>query len=128
MASIPRILRPRKRYGIVSGFTVIDPGGNWLLAKTFAKTLDNTKEPDWKKTWDVAASEVQARLDYLAGKRQNADVSEKIVEMQATWNDYLALDQQSRRLANSPRNPNGLYDAQKHSKAGETIARSSAFW
>jgi hypothetical protein len=23
-------LRPRKRYGTVRGFTVIDPGGNWL--------------------------------------------------------------------------------------------------
>jgi len=27
---IPRILRPRKKYGSVSGFSVIDPGGNWL--------------------------------------------------------------------------------------------------
>ena len=24
------ILRPRKRYGTVRGFTVVDPGGNWL--------------------------------------------------------------------------------------------------
>jgi catechol 2,3-dioxygenase-like lactoylglutathione lyase family enzyme len=30
VAGIPRILRPRKRYGTVSGFSVIDPGGNWL--------------------------------------------------------------------------------------------------
>ncbi len=30
VAGIPRILRPRKKYGTVSGFTVIDPGGNWL--------------------------------------------------------------------------------------------------
>ncbi|HET9222141.1 MAG TPA: VOC family protein, partial [Roseiflexaceae bacterium] len=29
-AGIPRILRPRKKYGTVSGFSVIDPGGNWL--------------------------------------------------------------------------------------------------
>ena len=27
---IPRILRPRKKFGTVSGFSVIDPGGNWL--------------------------------------------------------------------------------------------------
>jgi catechol 2,3-dioxygenase-like lactoylglutathione lyase family enzyme len=27
---IPRILRPRKKYGTVSGFSVVDPGGNWL--------------------------------------------------------------------------------------------------
>ena len=30
VAGIPRILRPRKRYGTVRGFTVVDPGGNWL--------------------------------------------------------------------------------------------------
>lgn len=30
VAGIPRILRPRKKYGTVSGFTMIDPGGNWL--------------------------------------------------------------------------------------------------
>jgi catechol 2,3-dioxygenase-like lactoylglutathione lyase family enzyme len=29
-AGIPRILRPRKRYGTVRGFTVVDVGGNWL--------------------------------------------------------------------------------------------------
>lgn len=27
---IPRILRPRKKYGTVRGFSVVDPGGNWL--------------------------------------------------------------------------------------------------
>ena len=30
VVGIPRILRPRKKYGTVRGFTVIDPGGNWL--------------------------------------------------------------------------------------------------
>jgi len=29
-AGIPRILRPRKRLGTVRGFSVVDPGGNWL--------------------------------------------------------------------------------------------------
>lgn len=29
-AGIPRILRPRKKFGTVSGFSVVDPGGNWL--------------------------------------------------------------------------------------------------
>lgn len=28
VAGIPRILRPRKRYGTVRGFSVVDPGGN----------------------------------------------------------------------------------------------------
>jgi catechol 2,3-dioxygenase-like lactoylglutathione lyase family enzyme len=30
VAGIPRILRPRKKFGTVSGFSVVDPGGNWL--------------------------------------------------------------------------------------------------
>lgn len=29
-AGIPRIVRPRKKQGIVRGFSVVDPGGNWL--------------------------------------------------------------------------------------------------
>jgi catechol 2,3-dioxygenase-like lactoylglutathione lyase family enzyme len=29
-SGIPRILRPRKRHGTVRGFSVVDPGGNWL--------------------------------------------------------------------------------------------------
>ncbi len=27
---VPRILRPRKKFGTVQGFSVVDPGGNWL--------------------------------------------------------------------------------------------------
>jgi catechol 2,3-dioxygenase-like lactoylglutathione lyase family enzyme len=30
VAGIPRILRPRKKYGTVHGFNIVDPGGNWL--------------------------------------------------------------------------------------------------
>jgi catechol 2,3-dioxygenase-like lactoylglutathione lyase family enzyme len=29
-SGIPRILRPRKKHGTVRGFSVVDPGGNWL--------------------------------------------------------------------------------------------------
>lgn len=29
-AGIPRILRPRKKQGTVRGYSVVDPGGNWL--------------------------------------------------------------------------------------------------
>ncbi len=30
VAGIPRVTRPRKKYGTVRGFSVVDPGGNWL--------------------------------------------------------------------------------------------------
>ena len=37
-AGIPRILRPRKRYGTVRGFTVVDVGGNWLRVSKLGDT------------------------------------------------------------------------------------------
>src|SRR5688572_11520559 len=42
VAGIPRILRPRKKYGTVSGFSVIDPGGNWLRISR----LNDTEQED----------------------------------------------------------------------------------
>jgi hypothetical protein len=30
VVGIPRITRPRKKFGTVRGFSVVDPGGNWL--------------------------------------------------------------------------------------------------
>jgi catechol 2,3-dioxygenase-like lactoylglutathione lyase family enzyme len=39
---IPRMTRPRKKYGTVSGFSVIDPGGNWLRIYR----LGDTEEED----------------------------------------------------------------------------------
>lgn len=38
VTGIPRILRPRKRYGTVTGFTVVDPGGNWLRISKLGET------------------------------------------------------------------------------------------
>lgn len=41
VAGIPRITRPRKKYGTVRGFSVVDPGGNWLR---ISKAGENEKE------------------------------------------------------------------------------------
>ena len=30
LARIPRITRPRRKQGTAAGFSVVDPGGNWL--------------------------------------------------------------------------------------------------
>jgi len=40
-AGIPRILRPRKKFSTVSGFSVIDPGGNWLRIYKLGDTEQN---------------------------------------------------------------------------------------
>lgn len=44
VAGIPRILRPRKRYGTVRGFTVVDPGGNWLRISRLGDTEEEAAE------------------------------------------------------------------------------------
>jgi catechol 2,3-dioxygenase-like lactoylglutathione lyase family enzyme len=46
VAGIPRILRPRKKYGTVRGFSVVDPGGNWLR---ISKLGDNEEDDSAEK-------------------------------------------------------------------------------
>ena len=38
VAGIPRITRPRKKYGTVRGFSVVDLGGNWLRISKLGET------------------------------------------------------------------------------------------
>ena len=60
VAGIPRILRPRKKFGTVSGFTVIDPGGNWLR---IYKLGDTEEEASTEKAEGLAQFiKVAARL------------------------------------------------------------------
>lgn len=60
VAGIPRITRPRKKYGTVRGFSVVDPGGNWL--RIFK--LGETEQEDSAKDLDGLAGfiNVAARL------------------------------------------------------------------
>lgn len=46
VAGIPRILRPRKRYGTVRGFSVVDVGGNWLRISKAGDTEDDANAED----------------------------------------------------------------------------------
>jgi catechol 2,3-dioxygenase-like lactoylglutathione lyase family enzyme len=40
VTGIPRITRPRKKYGTVRGFSVVDPGGNWLRISKLGESED----------------------------------------------------------------------------------------
>jgi catechol 2,3-dioxygenase-like lactoylglutathione lyase family enzyme len=63
VAGIPRILRPRKKYGTVRGFTVIDPGGNWLRIYK----LGETEEED-----SAEKAEGLAQIIYVAARLGDA--------------------------------------------------------
>lgn len=58
-AGIPRILRPRKRYGTVYGFSVVDVGGNWLR---FSKIGATEEDADGADGGLAKIIEVAARL------------------------------------------------------------------
>jgi catechol 2,3-dioxygenase-like lactoylglutathione lyase family enzyme len=46
VSGIPRITRPRKRYGTVDGFTVVDVGGNWLRVSRAGDTEESAEHAD----------------------------------------------------------------------------------
>lgn len=69
VAGIPRILRPRKKYGTVRGFTVIDPGGNWLRVYKLGDTEEEAaaeKAEGLAQFINVAARLGDARGDEAA--------------------------------------------------------------
>lgn len=40
ITGIPRITRPRRKQGMAGGFTVVDPGGNWLRVSSLSEESD----------------------------------------------------------------------------------------
>ena len=70
VAGIPRILRPRKKYGTVRGFSVVDPGGNWLR---ITKLGDSEEEDSAEKAEGLAqVIFVAARLGDAQGDEAQA--------------------------------------------------------
>ena len=66
---IPRILRPRKKFGTVRGFSVVDVGGNWLRISK----LGDTEEAAEEKTTGLAGIIlVAARLGDAHGDEAKA--------------------------------------------------------
>jgi catechol 2,3-dioxygenase-like lactoylglutathione lyase family enzyme len=67
VAGFPRILRPRKKYGTVRGFTVVDPGGNWLRIYK----LGDTEQED-----SAEKAEGLAQIIYVAARLGDAHGNE----------------------------------------------------
>lgn len=69
-AGIPRLLRPRKKFGTVRGFSVVDVGGNWLR---ISKLGDTEAEANAAKQTGLAqVIEVAARLGDAHGDEGKA--------------------------------------------------------
>jgi len=70
IAGIPRLLRPRKKFGTVRGFSVVDVGGNWLR---ISKLGDTEAEANAEKQTGLAqVIEVAARLGDAHGDEAKA--------------------------------------------------------
>jgi catechol 2,3-dioxygenase-like lactoylglutathione lyase family enzyme len=71
VAGIPRLLRPRKRFGTVYGFSVVDVGGNWLRIYKMGDTEETVDETEkgLAKILEVAARLGDAHGDDAAALR-----------------------------------------------------------
>ena len=60
---IPRLLRQRRKAGTATGFTVVDPGGNWLRFYRSGAAEDESPRTGLGRAIDVAARQGDARGD-----------------------------------------------------------------
>ena len=69
VSGIPRMVRPRKRWGTVYGFSVVDVGGNWLRFSRIGDTEEavDASEPGLAKGVDVAARLADSHGDDAGG-------------------------------------------------------------
>lgn len=64
VAGIPRLLPVRRKAGTATGFTVVDPGGNWLrFYRTGASEDEDQERTGLARVIDVAARQGDARGD-----------------------------------------------------------------
>ena len=71
VSGIPRLVRPRKRWGTVYGFSLVDIGGNWLRVSRLGDSEDETEEsePGLARVLDVAARLADSHGDDAAAMR-----------------------------------------------------------
>ena len=69
VSGIPRMTRPRKKFGTVRGFSVVDPGGNWLR---IYKLGESEEEDSAEKT------EGLAQIFYVATRLGDAHGDEEL--------------------------------------------------
>ena len=110
-SGIPRVTRPRKRYGTVAGFSLIDVGGNWLRV---SRAGDTEEEAEHADSGLARIIEVAARL--ADAKGDNAGALKTLESGISRFPDASPLDRAQALL----------YRADLAVRLGnETLARSS---
>jgi catechol 2,3-dioxygenase-like lactoylglutathione lyase family enzyme len=71
---IPRVTRPRKRYGTVYGFSLVDVGGNWLRVSKLGEAESSAEEggTSGKEKGLLGVLDVAARLGDAHGDERKA--------------------------------------------------------
>jgi len=73
LSGIPRMTRPRSKQGMTAGFSVVDPGGNWLRISGYGDDGDDEGGPDasgrLSRVMATAARQADSRGDEAAGVR-----------------------------------------------------------
>ena len=72
MAGIPRITRPRRKQGTSGGFTVVDPGGNWLRISSTGNTETETAPDRDTDGWSGARAGRLDRVTLNAARQGDA--------------------------------------------------------
>jgi len=93
ISGIPRMTRPRLRNDRYTGFTVVDPGGNWIRINKAAKEPEATSK--LAKAMENAARQADARgderqaLKILEGALKRADAADPAAEEARRYRDEL---------------------------------------
>lgn len=95
-AGIPRILRPRKKFGTVRGFSVVDPGGNWLRISKAGDSEEGEEDSGQKAEGLAKFIEVAARLGDAKG--DEAKALKTLESGLAKYPDSPAIDQARAQL------------------------------
>jgi hypothetical protein len=97
VAGIPRMTRPRRRQDDTSGFSVVDPGGNWI--RIFRNRKEATAEPTSKLARALHNAIVQA--DSRGNDRQAAKILDGALkrETDASAEDRAAAEEFRAELA-----------------------------
>ncbi len=69
LSGIPRMTRPRSKQGTSAGFSVVDPGGNWLRISAFADDGGGSADDRLSRVMANASRQADSHGDEAAGVR-----------------------------------------------------------